>query len=290
MIDSLSDMPVVILAGGRGARFDHESQVTPKPLIPVAGRPIIWHIIDGLMVQGFRRFYVAGGYLCHQFYDGPYEFDSDLQWHYHGERFGGWDYSGPDGASILVVNTGERSGTGERVWRLREHIGQQRFVLTYGDGLSDVQMSDVLAEHTRDWRMDSAEDWHPAFSSPLVTLTAVNPPGRFGTLHFNGAYHHHVRSFHEKGAVEWINGGFMVCEPEIFPHFWDDGEPGIREAGFFSLEEGVLPYLASKWLLRAHRHSGYWRCMDTRRDLETIEADVERANGLLPWRRDMMWP
>lgn len=274
-VTDLRDIPVVILAGGRGARFDHESQVLPKPLIQVVGKPIIGHIIDGFVAQGFREFIVLTGYLGQLVRDHFHSsaetvscppIDSSRPWF--------WAYissSGDDRVTVYVHETGVDSHTGLRLWRARELIGKRRFVLTYGDGLSDVSMADVIAKHDVDLR----EHWerHPAVRAPVVTLTAVNPPGRFGVIHFNGALHNHVRSFSEKGVDEWINGGFMVCDPSLFDHL-DNGQ--------MQLEPEVLPELAHRWLLRAHRHRGYWRCMDTRRDLEQIEEDVRQA-GRLPW-------
>lgn len=282
-------IPVVILAGGRGARFDHESQVLPKPMIEVAGKPILQHIIDGLVAQGFREFIVAGGYLWEtidawfaSIGEGPFAFGlGDVEWKQYGVEY-------PDlcGIKVVVADTGEDSHTGERLVRLRELIKSRRFVLTYGDGLSDVQMADVLAEHFRDWSemgrtIDDQIVHHPAHEPPLVTLTAVNPPGRFGTLDFNPNYWHHVRRFLEKGSDDWINGGFMVVESEFIWRYLDDSD------GSYRLEDDALPAAAEHWRMRAYRHSGYWRCMDTRRDREQIEEDVKYAQGL-PWRRDMM--
>ncbi len=130
-------------------------------------------------------------------------------------------------------------------------------------------MVDVMAEHTN--------DLNPASRQPLVTLTAVNPPGRFGVLEFNGGYRNHVRRFSEKSSDEWINGGFMIVEPEFIPKYLED------DMGTYQLEREALPALADHWMLRAYRHSGFWACMDTRRDLEKIESDVLGHGGSLPW-------
>jgi glucose-1-phosphate cytidylyltransferase len=271
------DIPVVILAGGRGARFDHESQVKPKPMIEVAGKPILQHIIDSFVSQGFREFIIATGYLEEEIrkYFGNWaevcaaptakEYANDPSSHW-------WFYLNGD-VRVKVVSTGTHSHTGERVRRLAPHIDKRRFILTYGDGLSDVQMEDVIAQHLSppEWDLAGTDD-HPAAQRPLVTLTAVHPPGRFGILQFNGAYYRHVRKFSEK-ANEWINGGFMVCEPEFISEYLEGG---------LALEDEALPLLADHWRLQAYQHRGYWRCMDTRRDLEQIEADVG-STGHLPW-------
>ena len=287
-----AETSVVILAGGRGARFDHESQVLPKPLIEVAGKPIIEHIIDGFRDQGFRDFIVATGHLAHEFYDGPNAFDR-LGIH------GWWGFDGYDtstetarfighhgDATIRCVHTGDDSNTAERLLSLKKKgFLDRRFVLTYGDGLSDVKISDVLEEHERDYTKfcwaryeDGRVAEHPAHRAPLVTLTAVRPPGRFGSLRFNGTYHHHVREFWEKAPDDWISGGFMLMEPEFIDRYL------AQESGARKLESEALPACAAEWLLRAYRHYGYWQCMDTRRDLEQIEADVAANDGVLPWR------
>ena len=273
----IAEITVVILAGGRGARFDHESHVTPKPLIKVAGEPIIQHIIDGFVAQGFKRFTVATGYLGNQVLDYFAEGNNCYR-----PCLGGVEFISPSrDVSIVVVDTGLDSHTGERLWRLRPHL-KSTFILTYGDGLSDVDMRSVINFHrTLDY---NASPDHPV-QLPLVTLTAVNPPGRFGVLRFSGTYHQYVRTFAEKDGVEWINGGFMVCEPAFIDEYLEDAQFMV-----YQLESQALPALAKDWKLRGYRHHGYWQCMDTRRDLETIEDDVKLANGLLPWRRDMMWP
>lgn len=268
------DIPVVILAGGRGARFDHESQVLPKPMISVAGKPMIQHIIDSLASQGFREFIVATGYLREEF--GSHfckEAPSEHSWK-HGTFYSLYTFA--NGVTVRCVDTGLESHTGERLWRLREYIGRRRFVLTYGDGLSDVDMQKVLARHTEDLFVQGG---HPGMQRPLVTLTAVNPPGRFGKLEFNGALCNHVRSFYEKGHDEWINGGFMVVEPQFID------ECISRPDASRQLEAEALPMAADCWRLKAYRHDGYWRCMDTRRDLEQIEEDVRLNGGNLPWLR-----
>lgn len=281
---NLSTIPVVILAGGKGARFDHESQVLPKPLIEVAGKPILRHIIDSFVQQGFREFYIAGGYLVNEINryfvetgKGPFAYGiGDLIW---------WQFGvecEDCGIKVVVVDTGEECHTGGRVAKLRQFL-DKTFVLTYGDGLSDVDMDDVIGHHLRDYTKlswcqyeDGTVADHPAHKPPLVTLTAVNPPGRFGTLRFNPAYQHHVRAFLEKGNDEWINGGFMVMEPEFIDRYL------IEDAGVRQLENEALPMAAAEWRLRAHKHTGYWQCMDTRRDLEQIEQDVEDY-GCMPW-------
>lgn len=287
----LGKIPVVILAGGRGARFDHESQVLPKPLIEVAGRPMLRHIIDGFVAQGFREFYVAAGYLGHEIDlyfkvagRGPFAYSNgDLTWRQYGLQYH------DSGASVFVVDTGLDSHTGERVLKLASLIGSRRFVLTYGDGLSDVDMKKVIAQHELDsrsrkiwWGSDRPDETVPA----IMTITTVCPEGRFGSveLHKQDDWHvGQVKSFQEKPRDAWINGGFMVVEPQFIEEYLS-GPGSVPQ-----LENQAMAAVASVGLMRAYKHNGYWRCMDTRRDLEQIESDVKLANGLLPWRKDLMW-
>ena len=276
--------PVVILAGGRGARFDHESQVLPKPLIEVAGKPIIEHIVDSLADQGFQNFIIATGHL-HQKIDAWVISQA-------ADAFSFASYYGPktwsrrkDGTSITAVHTGDMSTTAERLVDLSVRGLDQRFILTYGDGLSDVKMDDVIALHESPSPKDhvlSDGHVHPASASPpLVTLTSVLAPGRFGVIDVTPAPGYYglgyVRQFREK-THELINGGFMVVESEFITRYLSG--PGVLQ----KLEDEALPAAAAEWRVRTYRHYGYWRCMDTRRDLEQIEADVAANGGVLPWR------
>ncbi len=248
-------VPVVILAGGRGSRFDHESQVVPKPMIEVCGKPILQHIIDSFVCQGFREFIVPTGYLHHLIDShfmrgssiiGPFSYD-----------FG---YYG-----VTTRDTGNDAHTGLRLWNVRDLIGNRPFVLTYGDGLSDVNMEALLAQHSR--------------TGAMVTVTAVRPPSRFGVIEFTNARggdeYTLVESFSEKAETGWINGGFMAVEPEFIEQYIE---------GEFELESVALNELAACSELHAYRHEGFWMCMDTRRDRDAIELAVKRF-GHLPWLR-----
>ncbi len=281
----LASVPVVILAGGRGARFDHESQVQPKPMIEVCGRPMLRHIIDNFVNQGFREFIIAAGYLAEQidaYFNtigkGPFAYSNgDIPWRQYGLAYHDC------GVKIVVANTGLQTHTGERLLRCASLIGSRRFVLTYGDGLSDVDMGKVIAKHTKTstpiwWGEERPEE--P--SEALITVTAVQPTGRFGALEFGlddwgvGA----VRSFREKPRDTWINGGFMVVEPAFIEQYLWGPDPIPQ------LENEAMAKVADHGRMRAYKHAGYWRCMDTRRDLEQIEADVEANGGKMPWWRE----
>jgi glucose-1-phosphate cytidylyltransferase len=276
---NVADTPVVILAGGKGARFDHESQVLPKPLIVVAGKPILEHIIDSLAKQGFKYFIVATGYLGSKIEDHFAHHDGYTR---YDANSAGVDFCRKsDAAAVMVVDTGIESNTGERLVRLVPYLNR-RFVLTYGDGLSDVDMKQVLVNHS--WAHTiAADDLYVHPDPPLITVTAVHPPGRFGVIKMGsnrwGSSADSVMSFDEKPSDSLINGGFMVVEPAfIRDYLWGPAPaPG--------LESHAIPALARDGKMRAHVHTGYWKCMDTRRDLEQIESDVKSNNGKLPWMR-----
>lgn len=280
----VAEIPVVILAGGRGARFDHESDVLPKPLIEVAGKPILEHIVDGFVAQGFKNFIIATGHL-HEKVDAwvlSQAKDISHMMFYYGPRT--WSRRA-DGASIMAVDTGEDSHTGKRLGVLYSKGYLDRpFVLTYGDGLSDVQMIDVIEHHEHFSERGRIQGrWG---REPLLTLTTVNPPGRFGVVKFfDGMPDGMVKEFGEKPTADWINGGFMYVDPRFVEQFIITDEPHGHE----ELEAYAIKAAALNRQVLALRHTGYWRCMDTRRDLEQIEADVKLANGLLPWRKDLVW-
>lgn len=275
---------VVILAGGRGARFDHESQVVPKPLIEVVGKPMLGHIMDLFEVQGFKKFIVLGGYkweLIHQYLDTRYQSSAKPRDYI-------WCYGDSEGRVVThLFNTGEGSSTGERLMRLSGDMmpygGEDFFLLTYGDGLCDVSIHDLVETHLKNRCYKPRED-----REPIVTLTAVNPPGRFGIIDFENKdelSHSRIDRFTEKGTDEWINGGFMVVDQEFVPRNVPDPLTD-RFGDEPSFEEGALVRAARDGNLFGYKYDGYWRCMDTRRDLERIEHDVKENEGRLPWLRD----
>lgn len=249
---TIEETPVIILCGGRGARFDHMSQVMPKPLIKVAGKPMLGHIIDLFEQQGFRHFILLTGYM----HESIVEF-TDKLWisrQIHSDT------------RINVLDTGIDSQTGDRIQQAGKLIGTHYCVITYGDGLCDVKMSNVIEHHVR----------HRSYSGhyimPKVTLTAVKSPGRFGVIRFEDEPNNDwwIKCFDEK-ANDWINGGFMVAEHDV-----------IKSASC-SWESKCLQELARDGELIAFKHEGFWMCMDTRRDLEQIEKSVLDNNGQYPW-------
>lgn len=268
---------VMILAGGRGARFDHETQVLPKPMIEVAGKPMLGHIMDLFEAQGFDKFTVVGGYKWEEidrYLSDRYECSASARDHI---RVYGSKGQRP---TTHLFNTGEDATTGDRLMKLACEFwppvpmlgGEDFFVLTYGDGLSNVRIDDVIGQHlaVRTYQ-----------KGPRVTLTAVQPPGRFGVLTLYGN-DDKVISFSEKSDEDWINGGFMVVDHGVVLRYVPKGP--FHDGPYEPFETGALPRLASDGKLYSWCHHDYWRCMDTRRDLEQIEADVKQEGGL-PWMK-----
>lgn len=252
-------MKVVILAGGFGTRLAEETEIKPKPMVEIGGRPMLWHIMKHYAQFGHKEFYIALGYK------------SEVIKRYF------LDYSGLTGDLTVDLGTGEiRNGardcedwvvhlidtgantlTGGRVKRLEQHLSGEPFLLTYGDGVSNVNLNALVETHRTAGRM--------------VTVTAVRPPARFGSLVFDGDL---VTAFTEKPQTGegWINGGFFVCEPGIFRFIEGDRS---------SLEADTLEALAAAKQLGAYRHEGFWQCMDTMRDRRFLEGLWDA--GQAPW-------
>jgi glucose-1-phosphate cytidylyltransferase len=252
---------VVILAGGLGSRLAEETELKPKPMVEIGGRPILWHIMKHYAHYGFREFYIALGYkgdVIKRYFLEYRALDGDLTVGpggvtVHGEAKEGW--------TVHLIDTGLQTNTGGRIRRLREHLGSEPFLATYGDGVSDVDLQALVGFHRR--------------TGAVATLTAVRPPARFGGIIFDGDL---VGEFTEKPQIGegWINGGFLVLEPAIF-----DLLPGDQT----SLEVDALEPLAGKRQLAAYRHEKFWQCMDTVRDLRLLESLWQ--GGAPPWR---VWP
>lgn len=253
-------MKVVILAGGLGTRLVEETEIKPKPMVEIGERPILWHIMKHYSCYGFKEFVIALGYkgdVIKRFFieqsslHGSFTIDMKTgQITEKNEVQEDW--------LVHLVETGLESSTGGRIRRVKEYIGNQRFLMTYGDGVSNVNLNSLLAVHEK--------------SSRVVTLTAVRPPARFGGLAFDGTL---VKNFIEKPQIGegWINGGFMVMEPEIFRYIENDST---------NLEAQVLEELAAKGQLAAYRHDGFWQCMDTLRDKKLLEALWQQGDA--PWK------
>jgi glucose-1-phosphate cytidylyltransferase len=252
-------MKVVILAGGLGTRLSEETDVRPKPMVEVGGRPILWHIMKHYAAHGFDEFCVALGYKG----DVVKRFFVDLA-----TMRGSLTVSLADGSielddseredwTVHLVETGQDTNTGGRVGRLRDRLRGETFMLTYGDGVGTVDLRALLAFHREHGR--------------LATVTAVRPPSRFGGLDFHedGAVH-----FTEKPQMGegWINGGFMVLEPQVLDYI--DGDAT-------SFEADTLERLAAEGELRAFTHEGFWQAMDTLREVRFLRSLWDR--GEAPW-------
>ncbi|MDG1478541.1 MAG: glucose-1-phosphate cytidylyltransferase [Myxococcota bacterium] len=252
-------MKAVILAGGFGTRLSEKTVDRPKPMVEVGGKPILWHIMKGLAAQGVDEFVVALGYKGNdikQYFLNYYQLGCDLTVDLstgglttHGGTRENW--------KVHLIETGLKTQTGGRIRRLQRIIGQERFMMTYGDGVSDVDIAKLQRSHE--------------LSGKLATVTAVRPPARFGRLEMDG---HQISSFSEKPQTGegWINGGFMVLEPAVFSYIAGDRS---------SFELEALEQIASEGQLNAYTHGGFWQCMDTLRDLRLLERLW--AEGKAPW-------
>ncbi len=255
-------MRVIILAGGLGTRISEESDTKPKPMIEVGGRPLLWHVMKIYAAQGFDDFIIAAGYkaevIKRYFYEEA-RLSGDL---FVNAATGEVTHSTPDTESwkVRIVNTGPDTNTGGRIHRLKAHIGNEPFMVTYGDGVSDVDLNALLALHKA--------------KGKLATITAVRPPARFGGLNFDGD---DLLSFSEKPQTGegWINGGFAILEPRCFDYLASKGDDA-------SLEVGLFEDLAREGQIAAYQHKGFWQCVDTLRELRLLQSLW--AGGKAPWK------
>jgi glucose-1-phosphate cytidylyltransferase len=253
-------MKVVILAGGLGTRLAEETEIRPKPMVEIGERPILWHIMKHYACYGFREFIIALGYkgeLIKRFFLEQAALRGSLSMDMRTGQITPKDEVNEDWL-VHLVETGLESSTGGRIRRVREYIGNERFLMTYGDGVSNVDLNALLSVHEKNKR--------------IVTLTAVRPPARFGGLIFDGDL---VKNFIEKPQVGegWINGGFMVMEPQVFDYI---------PADTTNLEAQVLEQLAAEGQLAAYHHEDFWQCMDTLRDKKLLEWLWQQGNA--PWK------
>lgn len=227
------NMKVVILAGGLGTRLSEYTKYIPKPMVKILGKPIILHIMSHYAKYGFKDFYIAGGYKQKIIKD------------YFKNKKLGWN--------IKVIDTGQNTMTGGRIKRLKMYLKNESFFLTYGDGISNVNISKLLKFHKK--------------NKCIGTLTAVRPPARFGAIKIIG---NKVKYFREKSRLDegWINGGFFVFSPKIFNYLKGDKT---------FLEKEPLSKLGERKKLSAFKHNGFWQCMDTIRDKEILESILKKG-------------
>lgn len=237
-------MKVVILAGGLGTRLSEETEIRPKPMIDIGGKPILWHIMKMYSHYGFNEFVILlgyKGYYIKEYFANYYLHQSDVTFDMaNGEMEVHSNLSEP--WKVTLLDTGLDSMTGGRIKRAKDYIGDETFMLTYGDGVSDVNIKELLEFHRSNKKQ--------------ATITAIKPAGRFGALDIDSNL---VNEFVEKPAGDgnWINGGFMVCEPEVLE---------LIDSDSTVFEQEPLQSLAKSGELSAFKHDGYWQCMDTLRD------------------------
>ena len=253
-------MKVVILAGGLGTRLAEETEVKPKPMVEIGGRPILWHILKHYAQHGFKEFVIALGYkgdVIKQFFRDYHALNGDMTIRV-ADGVAERHIRERDDWTVHLIDTGLQTQTGGRVGRLRQWLAGAPFMLTYGDGVCNVDLHALLAFHRR--------------CGCAATVTAVRPPARFGGLVFDGDL---VAEFTEKPQIGegWINGGFMVLGPDVFDYIQGDDT---------SLEIDTLETLARRRQLAAYRHEGFWQCMDTLRDKRQL--DQLWREGRAPWQ------
>ena len=227
-------MKVVILAGGLGTRISEYTKIIPKPMIRVNKKPIIYYIMKHYSNYGFKDFYIALGYKGHI-----------IKKYFKKNNFG-WN--------VNLIDTGQKTMTGGRLKRLKKHLGNEPFMLTYGDGLSNVNIKKLLNFHKK--------------NKKLVTLTAARPPARFGAIKILG---NKVKYFKEKSKLDegWINGGFFVMQPEFLNYIKNDQT---------LLEREPMELLTKKNQLVAFKHDDFWQCMDTKRDMDNLNIILKNKN------------
>jgi glucose-1-phosphate cytidylyltransferase len=255
-------MKVVILAGGFGTRISEESHLIPKPMIEIGEKPILWHILKYFSSYGFNEFIICCGYKQYiikeyfaEYYlhmcDVTFDFANGNSMVVHNNKTDPW--------KVTLVDTGLNTMTGGRIKRVQEYIGNETFMLTYGDGVSDVNLNELVRFHKDHGR--------------IATITAIQPGGRFGKLDIG--QNDIIENFKEKSVEDggWINGGFMVLNPDIFSYI--EGDSTI-------FEKEPLENVALKGQLKAFKHYGFWQCMDTVRDKEALEKLW--INGKAAWK------
>ncbi len=254
-------MKVVLLAGGFGTRLSEETDIRPKPMAEIGGKPILWHIMKGYAQFGFNEFVILlgyKGYYIKEYFANYFLHQSDItidlknnQLEVHNNTSEPW--------KVTLLETGLHTMTGGRIKRAKDFIGNDPFLMTYGDGVSNVDINALLSFHKKHGK--------------AVTMTAVQPEGRFGALQTDA--NDRVLSFMEKpkGDGSWINGGFFVCDPKVLDYIQDDTTV---------FEQKPLEQLAAEGELYSYRHTGFWKCMDTLRD--KVRLNELWDNGEAQWK------
>lgn len=245
-------MKVVLLAGGLGTRLSEETSTRPKPMVEIGGMPILWHIMKIYSAHGFNDFIVClgyKGYMIKEYFANYFLHKSDVTVSLKDNSLKVHD-SKAEPWNITLVDTGNETMTGGRIKRIQKHIGNEPFLLTYGDGVSDVNIAQCVEFHKQQQK--------------YCTLTVVQPSGRFGAVQMDNG--NRVEAFVEKpkGDGGWINGGFFVCQPEVFNYIAGDATLWEKEP---------MEKLAAEGQMSAYMHTGFWKPMDTLRDKQELEND-----------------
>jgi len=253
-------MKTVILAGGLGTRLSEETRLRPKPMVEIGGKPMLWHIMSIYGAHGFNEFVVALGYkgeIVKEYFLNYSNLQNDLIVSLRSGEVQASNHCNTDW-TVHLVDTGVDSMTGGRLWRLRDKLKGEAFMLTYGDGVSNINIKNLLKFHK--------------YHGKIATVSAVRPTARFGGMSFDGDI---VTEFKEKPQTGegWINGGFFVFEPKVIDYLQGDSTV---------LEGSPLENLARDGELMAYKHEGFWQCMDTLRDKQFLEGLWEK--GEAPWK------
>ncbi|MEH7384271.1 glucose-1-phosphate cytidylyltransferase [Bacillus sp. JJ1521] len=256
-------MKVVILAGGYGTRISEESHLRPKPMIEIGEKPILWHIMKTYSYYGYNDFIIClgyKGYVIKEFFSEYYLRTSDVTFDFANNNKLTIHNNVSEPWRVTLVDTGLDTMTGGRIKRIQKYVGNEPFMLTYGDGVSDVDINDL-------------ENFHKQVGG-YITITATQPGGRFGMLEINDSSNR-IERFVEKSIEDggWINGGYMVVEPEVFDYI--EGDNTV-------FEKSTLVKLANEGKLNAYKHYGYWQCMDTQRDKGVLEELWRMKKA--PWK------
>lgn len=257
-------MKVVILAGGLGTRISEESHMRPKPMIEIGGKPILWHIMKEYSYYGFNEFVICAGYRQHmikEWFADYYLHTSDVTFDFTQKNEMTIHNNVSEPWKVTIVDTGLNTMTGGRIKRVKDYIGDETFMLTYGDGVCDVNLKELVEFHKNHGK--------------LMTLTAVSIDQRFGVLDIEEQTGT-IQSFREKEEMDsvWVNGGYMVLEPQVIDYIEGDAMP---------FEKYPVKQLVKEGQVAAYKHTGYWQCMDTKREMDALNHLIETKQA--PWMK-----
>ena len=256
-------MKVVMLAGGYGTRISEESHLKPKPMIEIGGKPILWHIMKEYSYYGFNEFVICAGYKQHvikEWFANYYLHNSDITFDFSNDNKMTVHSNVAEPWKVTIVDTGLNTMTGGRIKRIKDYVGDETFMLTYGDGVCDINIKELLEFHKSHGK--------------IATITAIQLTQRFGILDIEDD--NTISSFREKSDDDSarINGGYMVLEPEVFNYLEDDTTV---------FEQGPMKQMAADGQLVAYQYDGYWQCMDTKREMDKLNELI--YSGKAPWMK-----